>query len=158
MNDIPACAHSPGRWKRQDRQFVCLDCGTTMVDPITALMLAGLLTQAQAEIDQLKQERDALKQCAPVKILCDALKEAKQFREALSFISKMGRVCPDFETCHHPACSDSCGACLTAINVLSTPLPCPMCSHSKHEPTACKELVNGTHWCFCGVVLTPEKK
>lgn len=49
MNDIPACAHSPGRWKRQDRQFVCLDCGTTMVDPIHALMLAGLLAKAEAE-------------------------------------------------------------------------------------------------------------
>lgn len=32
---------------------------------------------------------------------------------------------------------------------------CPMCSHSKHEPTACKELVNGTHWCFCGVEIKP---
>ena len=38
--------------------------------------------------------------------------------EALQEISKMGAVCPDYDTCTHKVCSDSCGACLTAINAI----------------------------------------
>ena len=30
--------------------------------------------------------------------------------------NEMGRVCDEFELCSHPACQDSCGAVLAALN------------------------------------------
>ena len=42
-----------------------------------------------------------------------------RLRKALDSIAKLGRVCPDFETCRHPACADSCGAVLLALDALN---------------------------------------
>jgi hypothetical protein len=39
-------------------------------------------------------------------------------REALSKIRKLGRVCPEFETCTHPVCADSAAAVLIASEAL----------------------------------------
>lgn len=39
--------------------------------------------------------------------------------KALVDISKMGRVCEEFEVCDHIACEDSAAACLTALDALS---------------------------------------
>jgi hypothetical protein len=49
------------------------------------------------------------------------IKRLKAYREALTRISNMGRVCPEFEICSHPACSDSCGAVLVALEALKAP-------------------------------------
>lgn len=51
---------------------------------------------------------------------CEACKatETKRYKDALEEIAKMGRVCPEFETCNHPWCSDSCGAVLVALEAL----------------------------------------
>lgn len=34
---------------------------------------------------------------------------------ALQRITKLGRVCANFEHCTHESCADSCGACLEAL-------------------------------------------
>jgi len=46
--------------------------------------------------------------------------ELSEKTAALLRISRMGRVCPDFETCKHPACGDSAGAALLAMEALLT--------------------------------------
>jgi hypothetical protein len=45
--------------------------------------------------------------------------EIERLRAALLSISEMGRVCPEFEVCTHPWCSDSCGAVLVALEALN---------------------------------------
>ncbi len=45
--------------------------------------------------------------------------ERAELVKALTTISKMGRVCEEFEICQHPACADSAGAVLLALDVLA---------------------------------------
>jgi hypothetical protein len=52
-------------------------------------------------------------------IASSILQKLHAYDDALRQISAMGAVCSQYETCSHKACSDSCGAALTAINVLS---------------------------------------
>lgn len=41
------------------------------------------------------------------------------FRKTLEYIAATyGQVCEEFDVCSHPACNSSCGAVLTALNVL----------------------------------------
>lgn len=54
-----------------------------------------------------------------VNAMAPFMDEARErYRGALLEITKMGRVCEDFLDCKHPACSDSCGAVLVALEAL----------------------------------------
>lgn len=48
----------------------------------------------------------------------DLINDIIRLRGALADITRMGRVCGEFEVCDHPACQDSCGAWLKAVNTL----------------------------------------
>lgn len=41
-----------------------------------------------------------------------------RYRKALEEIAKLGKVCEEFEICNHPACNDSAGAVLIALEAL----------------------------------------
>jgi hypothetical protein len=43
---------------------------------------------------------------------------ADKYEKALRAITKLGRVCPEFDLCAHQACADSCGAVLLALEAL----------------------------------------
>lgn len=45
--------------------------------------------------------------------------EHKAMKKALIEIANMGSTCEDFGLCKHPACNDSAGALLMAINTLT---------------------------------------
>ncbi|MBX3215228.1 MAG: hypothetical protein KF850_24545 [Labilithrix sp.] len=47
--------------------------------------------------------------------------ENDRLRAAFEKITTLGRVCPDFETCRHSSCQDSCGAVLIALEALGAP-------------------------------------
>ena len=56
--------------------------------------------------------------------------ENVKLRAALEKITKLGRVCQDFDQCKHKACEDSCGACLIALSALTV----SAASDSRGEP------------------------
>jgi chromosome segregation ATPase len=75
------------------------------------------MTKRAEELGRLLETNQALRREVSVRMEAAEAKLATAV-EALQEIGKMGAVCPDYDTCTHRVCSDSCGACLTAINVL----------------------------------------
>lgn len=72
--------------------------------------------------------------------------EAGVYRDSLKRIARMGAVCPDYGTCQHAACNDSCGACLLAINTLNE---IDGVTDAKPNRDECRQVLQGT-FIACG--------
>lgn len=109
----------------------CREVGTSPLDFETLRQRTSLLQKAINDIvllvaDMLNQEQKDV--CLPPDSHGALLvRRQRRFELALQRITKMGRVCPEFELCSHPWCSDSCGAVLTALAALDDTLICPSC-------------------------------
>lgn len=113
----------PGVMKFVAPDYVQAMCATARAKGLAEGRAENRATLSDVVLFEAAKEEGRLEGMKQVRDLANiALKEQEEelarLREALVHISKLGRVCPEFETCNHPWCEDSCGAALHAMNVL----------------------------------------
>jgi hypothetical protein len=63
-----------------------------------------------------------------------AADRTSKLEAALTRIASMGRVCPEYETCRHPPCTDSSGAVLIALEALGDTVQSSPAQPKSEEP------------------------
>lgn len=84
---------------------------------------AGDVSWEEASADWQPVYRMAARAVATA-VLAGVAERERGLREALECITRLGRVCPDFELCQHNLCADSAGAVLIALDALKA-IPTP---------------------------------
>lgn len=98
---------------------------TTTKKSIRLTLTSNSIVEEDLKNDLLERAEKAAKSAlnenlmSESSIIKELADENLKMRQALIEITKMGKVCPEFETCRHAPCTDSAGAWLVAVNLLT---------------------------------------